>query len=130
MAPTNSSSGSPATARHTVVPMRPPAPNTPTRTVIVRTLAPSAADRALSVTHHAPCWRRHGTGAVGWCRCSDTAHPQSASVPRRPLECRVSPSLATLTTRDLSVAAGPRPLLDHVNLVLAPGARLGLVGPN
>ena len=37
---------------------------------------------------------------------------------------------ATLTTRDLAVAAGPRPLLAHVDLVLAPGARVGLVGPN
>ncbi|HKE74788.1 MAG TPA: ABC-F family ATP-binding cassette domain-containing protein [Acidimicrobiales bacterium] len=39
-------------------------------------------------------------------------------------------SLATLTARDLSVAAGPRPLLAGVDLVLAPGARIGLVGPN
>jgi ATPase subunit of ABC transporter with duplicated ATPase domains len=37
---------------------------------------------------------------------------------------------ATLTTRDLAVAAGPRPLLVGVDLVLAPGARVGLVGPN
>jgi ATPase subunit of ABC transporter with duplicated ATPase domains len=37
---------------------------------------------------------------------------------------------ATLTTRDLAVAAGPRPLLAGVDLVLAPGARVGLVGPN
>jgi len=44
----------------------------------------------------------------------------------------VSPlaSLATLTARDLSVAAGPRPLLAGVDLVLAPGDRIGLVGPN
>src|SRR5690606_9727065 len=38
--------------------------------------------------------------------------------------------LATLTTRDLVVAAGPRLLLTGVDLVLAPGARVGLVGPN
>ena len=38
--------------------------------------------------------------------------------------------LATLTTRDLTVATGPRLLLTGVDLVLAPGARVGLVGPN
>ncbi len=38
--------------------------------------------------------------------------------------------LATLTTRGLTVATGPRPLLSDVDLVLAPGARVGLVGPN
>jgi ATPase subunit of ABC transporter with duplicated ATPase domains len=42
----------------------------------------------------------------------------------------VSTSLATLTARDLTVAAGPRLLLSGVDLVLAPGARVGLVGPN
>jgi ATPase subunit of ABC transporter with duplicated ATPase domains len=42
----------------------------------------------------------------------------------------VSTSLATLTARDLTVAAGPRLLLGGVDLVLAPGARVGLVGPN
>jgi ATPase subunit of ABC transporter with duplicated ATPase domains len=42
----------------------------------------------------------------------------------------VSPPLATLTARDLTVAAGPRLLLGGVDLVLAPGARVGLVGPN
>jgi ATPase subunit of ABC transporter with duplicated ATPase domains len=42
----------------------------------------------------------------------------------------VSSPLATLTARDLTVAAGPRLLLGGVDLVLAPGARLGLVGPN
>jgi ATPase subunit of ABC transporter with duplicated ATPase domains len=42
----------------------------------------------------------------------------------------VSSLLATLTARDLTVAAGPRLLLGGVDLVLAPGARLGLVGPN
>jgi ATPase subunit of ABC transporter with duplicated ATPase domains len=42
----------------------------------------------------------------------------------------VSARLATLTTRDLTVAAGPYPLLAGVDLVLAPGARVGLVGPN
>jgi ATPase subunit of ABC transporter with duplicated ATPase domains len=42
----------------------------------------------------------------------------------------VSAQLATLTTRDLAVAAGPHPLLTGVDLVLAPGARVGLVGPN
>ena len=38
--------------------------------------------------------------------------------------------LATLTTRDLTIAAGPRLLLAGVALVLAPGAHVGLVGPN
>ncbi|MBN2622639.1 MAG: ABC-F family ATP-binding cassette domain-containing protein [Acidimicrobiales bacterium] len=42
----------------------------------------------------------------------------------------MSSPLATLTTRDLTLAAGPRLLLAGVDLVLAPGARLGLVGPN
>ena len=42
----------------------------------------------------------------------------------------MSTPLATLTTRDLTVAAGPHPLLAGVDLVLAPGARVGLVGPN
>ena len=42
----------------------------------------------------------------------------------------MSSPLATLTTRDLSIAAGPRLLLAGVDLVLAPGARVGLVGPN
>ena len=42
----------------------------------------------------------------------------------------MSTPLATLTTRDLAVAAGPHPLLAGVDLVLAPGARVGLVGPN
>ena len=42
----------------------------------------------------------------------------------------LSSSPATLTTRDLAVAAGPRPLLAGVDLVLAPGAHVGLVGPN
>jgi ATPase subunit of ABC transporter with duplicated ATPase domains len=42
----------------------------------------------------------------------------------------VSPPIATLTTRELSVAAGPRPLIDAADLVLAPGDRVGLVGPN
>ena len=42
----------------------------------------------------------------------------------------MSAPLATLTTRDLAVAAGPHPLLTGVDLVLAPGARVGLVGPN
>ncbi|HEX6423702.1 MAG TPA: ATP-binding cassette domain-containing protein [Acidimicrobiales bacterium] len=42
----------------------------------------------------------------------------------------MSSPLATLTTRDLSLAAGPRLLLAGVDLVLAPGARVGLVGPN
>jgi ATPase subunit of ABC transporter with duplicated ATPase domains len=42
----------------------------------------------------------------------------------------VSSPLATLTIRDLTVAAGPRLLVGGVDLVLAPGARVGLVGPN
>jgi ATPase subunit of ABC transporter with duplicated ATPase domains len=42
----------------------------------------------------------------------------------------VSSPLATLTTRDLTLAAGPRLLLAGVDLVLAPAARVGLVGPN
>ena len=41
-----------------------------------------------------------------------------------------SSPLATLTARDLDVAAGPHLLLAGVDLVLAPGTRVGLVGPN
>ncbi len=39
-------------------------------------------------------------------------------------------SLTTLIARDLAVAAGPRLLLADVDLVVAPGDRLGLAGPN
>jgi ATPase subunit of ABC transporter with duplicated ATPase domains len=42
----------------------------------------------------------------------------------------VSPPLATLAARDLTIAAGPRLLVAGIDLVLAPGARVGLVGPN
>jgi ATPase subunit of ABC transporter with duplicated ATPase domains len=42
----------------------------------------------------------------------------------------VSPPLATLTARGLSVAAGSRLLLGGIDLVLGPGAKVGLVGPN
>jgi ATPase subunit of ABC transporter with duplicated ATPase domains len=42
----------------------------------------------------------------------------------------VSPSLASLTTRDLTIAVGPRVLLAGVDLTVGPGTRLGLVGPN
>jgi ATPase subunit of ABC transporter with duplicated ATPase domains len=42
----------------------------------------------------------------------------------------VSPSLASLTARDLTIAVGPRILLAGVDLTVGPGARLGLVGPN
>ena len=37
---------------------------------------------------------------------------------------------ATLTLHRLTVARGPRILLDDVSLVVAPGARVGVVGPN
>jgi ATPase subunit of ABC transporter with duplicated ATPase domains len=42
----------------------------------------------------------------------------------------VSSRLATLVIRGLSIAAGPRPLLADVDLTLAPGDRLGLLGAN
>jgi ATPase subunit of ABC transporter with duplicated ATPase domains len=42
----------------------------------------------------------------------------------------VSPSLASVTARDLTVAVGPRVLLAGVDLTVGPGTRLGLVGPN
>jgi ATPase subunit of ABC transporter with duplicated ATPase domains len=42
----------------------------------------------------------------------------------------VSPHLVSLVARGLSVAAGPRPLLGDVDLIVAPGDRLGLVGSN
>jgi ATPase subunit of ABC transporter with duplicated ATPase domains len=42
----------------------------------------------------------------------------------------LSPSLASLRTRALTVAVGPRLLLGDVDLTVAPGTRLGLVGPN
>ncbi len=37
---------------------------------------------------------------------------------------------ATLTLHELTVARGARILLDDVSLVVAPGARIGVVGPN
>jgi ATPase subunit of ABC transporter with duplicated ATPase domains len=42
----------------------------------------------------------------------------------------VPSSLASLTTRDLTIAVGPRVLLAGVDLTVGPGTRLGLVGPN
>jgi ATPase subunit of ABC transporter with duplicated ATPase domains len=42
----------------------------------------------------------------------------------------VSPSLASVTARDLTVAVGPRVLFAGVDLTVGPGTRLGLVGPN
>jgi ATPase subunit of ABC transporter with duplicated ATPase domains len=42
----------------------------------------------------------------------------------------VSTSPATLTARGLAVSAGPRQLVVGLDLVVSPGARLGLVGPN
>jgi ATPase subunit of ABC transporter with duplicated ATPase domains len=37
---------------------------------------------------------------------------------------------ATLTLHELTVSRGPRLLLDHVSLVVAPDDRIGVVGPN
>jgi ATPase subunit of ABC transporter with duplicated ATPase domains len=37
---------------------------------------------------------------------------------------------AVLSIHDLTVTRGARPVLDHVDLVVAPGRRIGLVGPN
>ncbi len=37
---------------------------------------------------------------------------------------------ATLTVADLTVVRGARPVLDHVDLVVAPRHRIGVVGPN
>ena len=37
---------------------------------------------------------------------------------------------AVLTLHDLTVTRGARPVLDHVDLQVAPGRRIGLVGPN
>ncbi|MCB0985782.1 MAG: ABC-F family ATP-binding cassette domain-containing protein, partial [Ilumatobacter sp.] len=37
---------------------------------------------------------------------------------------------ATLTLQDVSVSRAARRVLDHVDLVVPPGARLGVVGPN
>jgi len=42
----------------------------------------------------------------------------------------VPTSRVTLTARDLTVAVGPRVLLGGVDLTVAPGTTLGLVGPN
>jgi ATPase subunit of ABC transporter with duplicated ATPase domains len=42
----------------------------------------------------------------------------------------VPSSLASLMTRDLTIAVGPRVLLAGVDLTVGPGTRLGLVGPN
>jgi ATPase subunit of ABC transporter with duplicated ATPase domains len=38
--------------------------------------------------------------------------------------------LASLTLDDITVSRAARPVLDHVDLVIAPGKRIGLVGPN
>jgi len=40
------------------------------------------------------------------------------------------PSFATLSARSLSLSLGPRPILTGVDLDVAPGRRIGLVGPN
>jgi ATPase subunit of ABC transporter with duplicated ATPase domains len=40
------------------------------------------------------------------------------------------PSLATLSARSLELSLGPRPILTDVDLDVAPGRRIGLVGPN
>jgi ATPase subunit of ABC transporter with duplicated ATPase domains len=37
---------------------------------------------------------------------------------------------ATLSVSDLTVVRAARPVLDHVDLVVAPGHRIGVVGPN
>ena len=37
---------------------------------------------------------------------------------------------ATLTISDLTVVRGVTPVLDHVELIVAPGSRIGVVGPN
>jgi ATPase subunit of ABC transporter with duplicated ATPase domains len=37
---------------------------------------------------------------------------------------------ATLLARDVSVAYGARTVLDHVDLLVAPGSRVGVIGPN
>ncbi|HEX6238446.1 MAG TPA: ABC-F family ATP-binding cassette domain-containing protein [Acidimicrobiales bacterium] len=42
----------------------------------------------------------------------------------------MSSSSVTLIARDLAVAAGPRALVAGLDLVVAPGMRIGLVGPN
>ncbi len=40
------------------------------------------------------------------------------------------PSFATLSARSLGLSLGPRPILADVDLDVAPGRRIGLVGPN
>ena len=37
---------------------------------------------------------------------------------------------ATLTISDLTIVRGVTPVLDHVELIVAPGSRIGVVGPN
>ncbi len=37
---------------------------------------------------------------------------------------------ATLTISDLTIVRGADPVLDHVDLLVAPGHRIGVVGPN
>ncbi len=39
-------------------------------------------------------------------------------------------TIATLQTNDLTVARGPQLVLDAVNITVAPGHRVGLIGPN
>ena len=61
--------------------------------------------------------------------------PGAASVPtvvgsRRTLVARWRPMSATLRVRDLTVVRGPVTVLDGVDVVVAPGQRVGVVGPN
>ena len=37
---------------------------------------------------------------------------------------------ATLSLHDVTVTRGVDPVLDHVELIVAPGRRIGVVGPN
>src|SRR5262245_7398341 len=135
MAPTSSRSGSASTAWHTVLPMRPPAPKTPTLTVTPPHPSWGAAtgsDRwrqpgpaSVPTKKHAGDARRRGYRVR---RCSDHGF-QRVPTPSRSWSA-VSSRIATLIVRGLAVATGPHQLLDGVELTVAPGDRVGLVGPN
>ena len=95
MAPTSSRSGSAATARHTVLPMRPPAPNTPTRTVIAPEPYRPTPDSGFprEIGRHDARTRRGNrvegrAGAATLPGDVATRPHQRVPIPFEPLECR------------------------------------------
>jgi ATPase subunit of ABC transporter with duplicated ATPase domains len=54
----------------------------------------------------------------------------ASSVGRRPVKDRRVTTSATLSARDVTVSLGSKTVLDGIDLTLAPGHRVGVVGPN